>query len=328
MNSSPRLLLPDAYLKCAIDSINKAERRVNLLVMVMADDAKTLLLVDALCAAAQRDVSVNVAVDMFTYAEIGGHLRFHTKRNKHVEPATRLERRLKDAGVNFRWLGTSGSSIFSGRTHSKWLIVDDTVYAFGGINLFQRGLEHTDFMFELHDSALAERLAQEQSRIITADKNDRVYRSHKFETTTGVVMIDGGLTGESIIYRRVCELAKKASRVTYVSQYCPTGQLGRLLKKTGSTLYFNPWNKADSFNALVIRVGSVMSGHESIYTGENYLHAKLMLFEFADGRKVAVCGSHNFSHGGVWLGTREIALETTNSSVINQLENFIKDQVT
>lgn len=304
MNSSPQLLLPDEYLVHAIDSINRARRRVSLLVMVMADDNKTLSLVDALCAAAQRGIMVNVAVDIFTYAEIGGHLRFHTKRNKHVQPATRLEQRLRDAGVDFRWLGTNGSSIFSGRTHSKWLVADDIVYAFGGINLFQRGLEHTDFMLELQDATLAGRLAQEQARIVQADKNDRVYRSHQFETTAGTVLVDGGLTGESIIYRRICELAKKASRVTYVSQYCPTGRLGRILSRTDSRLYFNPWNRADSFNAMVIRVGSAMSGHESIYARKNYLHAKLMILELKTGHKVAVCGSHNFSHGGVWLGTR------------------------
>ena len=48
-----------------------------------------------------------------------------------------------------------------------------------------------------------------------------------------------------------------------------------------------------------------------------------MLFTFANGSKIALSGSHNFVNGGVLLGTREIALETSNPRIINQLEEFI-----
>jgi cardiolipin synthase len=45
----------------------------------------------------------------------------------------------------------------------------------------------------------------------------------------------------------------------------------------------------------------------------------------ADGSKVAITGSHNFASGGVWLGTREIALETRDPHIIEQLEQFVVD---
>ena len=46
-----------------------------------------------------------------------------------------------------------------------------------------------------------------------------------------------------------------------------------------------------------------------------------------DGSKVAITGSHNFAYTGVLLGTREIALETKDPSIIKQLESFIKKEV-
>ena len=42
---------------------------------------------------------------------------------------------------------------------------------------------------------------------------------------------------------------------------------------------------------------------------------------------MAITGSHNFVRGGVTLGTREIALQTKNPLVIDQIEAFIESQV-
>jgi cardiolipin synthase len=63
------------------------------------------------------------------------------------------------------------------------------------------------------------------------------------------------------------------------------------------------------------------------YTRTRYLHAKFMIFTMADGRKVALTGSHNFSGTGVLLGTREMALQTEDPRIIEQLEEFWKQHV-
>lgn len=78
-------------------------------------------------------------------------------------------------------------------------------------------------------------------------------------------------------------------------------------------------------NSYAIRLGMFVSGHTTLYTGSRYLHAKCMIFDMKDGRRIAITGSHNFSNVGVALGTREIALQTENPEVISQLENFITD---
>ena len=46
-----------------------------------------------------------------------------------------------------------------------------------------------------------------------------------------------------------------------------------------------------------------------------------------DGQKVAITGSHNFMFGSGAMGTREIALETTDHHIIRQLESFLHRHV-
>lgn len=321
------LLTPDAYLLDATRRIQSARTRVNVLTMIVVEDEVTRPLIDALCAAAERGVAVTVAADMFTYTEIGGHFKFNTRNSKAIRHITAMEHRLKRSGVAFRWLGTMANSLISGRTHSKWLVVDDTVYSFGGVNLYGGGIQNTDYMFRVTDVGLAAHLVTEQQRITEADHYNQSYRAHSFGDDMTTVLIDGGLLGDSIIYRHACRLTAKAEKVIYVSQYCPTGKLGRLLRKSNPTLYFNHWNKTNSLNAATIRVGTWLSGHTTEYTREPYLHAKFMLFSLPSGEKVALSGSHNFSHGGVWLGTREVAIETRDPAIIKQLESFVREHV-
>jgi cardiolipin synthase len=52
-----------------------------------------------------------------------------------------------------------------------------------------------------------------------------------------------------------------------------------------------------------------------------------MLFYMESGEVVAVTGSHNFIASGGTLGTREVALQTNDPRVIQQLENFLHDKV-
>jgi cardiolipin synthase len=70
-----------------------------------------------------------------------------------------------------------------------------------------------------------------------------------------------------------------------------------------------------------------LTRQQTSYRRSAYLHAKCIIFEHEDGTKTAITGSHNFVHGGVLLGTREVALETSDSSIIEQLETFIEKYI-
>jgi cardiolipin synthase A/B len=327
MQPIPKLILPQDYVKNATAQIRKAKVRVALLTMVLVHDSATDELLDALCEAAERGVEVNVAADSFTYTDFQGSYIPTTYRNKRVRDALDMQKRFRAAGATFHWLGRLSMVAFVGRTHIKWCVIDDTVYSFGGVNLDRPSIENTDYMFTVENEELASRIVAEQERIIKADRSGHAYRSHRFGDDDNMVLIDGGFLGDSIIYRRACYWAARATHVTLVSQYCPTGKLSRLLKKVDSDLYFNHWTNAGLLNRFVIRIGMATSKHSTSYHRRPYLHAKFIIFTLPDGKKVAITGSHNFVSGGVLLGTREVALETTNKKIIAQLERFFKEHV-
>lgn len=322
-----KLISPTQYIKQAAESVRQATTRVYVMSMVIADHEDTHELISELEAAAKRGVEVVVAADIFTYGEVsGGFLPFryysHGARNTN-----RMVKVLKKAGVRFYWLGRGRVTLYHGRTHSKWCIVDDTVYAFGGINLYDEGIQNIDYMFRHSDTKLADRLVQEQKRVQKAERRTSNYPGVAYEHGDMTVLIDGGIIGQSVIYRRAVELAEKATHVTFVSQYCPTGKLSRVLKNKSTDLYYNRPSQAEGLNRIAIRVGQFATGLKTKYERARYLHAKFIIFTFEDGTKAAITGSHNFAYTGVLLGTREIALETKDPAIIDQLERFIKKEV-
>jgi cardiolipin synthase len=92
-------------------------------------------------------------------------------------------------------------------------------------------------------------------------------------------------------------------------------------------MWFNPPRNASRFNRLLIAASMAMTRHHTLYRKRQYLHAKAIVFYLKSGKRVAITGSHNFVRGGVTLGTREIALQTKNSLVIDQIEAFIESHV-
>lgn len=323
-----KLLSPTQYIREATVAVDNASVRVYVASMVLADHESTNSLIEALKAAATRGVKVVVVADVFTYGEVSGGflpLRYY---GRGVRQTNRMVKTLKKAGVHFDWLGRGRMTLFNGRTHSKWCIADDTIFAFGGVNIYEGGIRHTDYMFKLQSSVLADRIANEQDRIQRAERNFTNFKSSSHvQDELSTVLFDGGIVGRSIIYDRAVYLARQADSIVFVSQYCPTGRLARIIKNKPSTIFFNRASQADGLNQVAIRLSQWLSGLETIYKKPRYLHAKLIIFTMKDGSKIALSGSHNFAYSGVLLGTREIALETSNPSIIEQLENFISREV-
>jgi len=323
-----KLVLPTDYVEQATELVKKAKKRVFLISMVIADHPATHPLIEELMNAAKRGVSVTVTADIFTYGEVSGGflpLRFYSPGVKDVNI---MVKQMRSAGIKFLWLGRARATLLTGRTHTKWCVIDDTSFTFGGVNMYQGGVaENTDYMFRLKDNRLADRLAHEQKRIAKAERTSTNYPSVVYELDGSSVLFDGGIIAHSVIYRRAVELASEATDILFVSQYCPTGKLARIFKKKNVQLYFNRPENANLLNGTMIRLSMLQSGLKTLYEKETYLHAKFILFTMADGSKVAITGSHNFAYTGVLFGTREIALETTDSKIIRQLETFYKEKI-
>lgn len=325
--SDLQLVSPHEYIRQAATAAQKAKKRIYVLSLVVADHNETHALIAELEAAARRGVKVIIAADVFTYGEVGGGffpVRYFSHGARHMN---QLVKNLKKAGVQFHWLGRGRITLYHGRTHTKWCIIDDTVFSFGGVNLYDGGIQNVDYMFTLKNSLLADRLVQEQERIQKAERTSTNFPSSMYEQDALTVLIDGGIIGQSIIYRRAIELTEKATHITFVSQYCPTGKMARLFKKKSVDVYYNrPW-QADGINRFALAIGQFLAGLKTQYAGGRYLHAKCIIFTFSDGSKVALTGSHNFAYTGVLLGTREVALETHDPAVIQQIEDFIQREV-
>lgn len=80
-------------------------------------------------------------------------------------------------------------------------------------------------------------------------------------------------------------------------------------------------------NKILIQVGMLFAKQHTHYRRTPYLHAKFILFTMPNGQEIAISGSHNFMFGSGLMGTREIALETTNKKLIRQLKTFLDDHV-
>lgn len=324
-----KLVTPQQYIDDATNKIKESNTRVCLLTLVFADQTKTHDFIEALLEASKRGVKVEIAADIFTYGEIGGFLGLSKDRARKTLELRKTAKKLSRNGVKFHWLGKSHISIFNGRTHSKWCIADDVVYSFGGVNIQNQGILNNDYMLKTTSRELADILCREFHQLVIADTSGRPRSSKSIKWGDNNILIDGGLVNNSIIYKHACKLAARSKSITLVSQYCPTGKLNKLLHQANnSSLYFNNYAQATTWlNKLTIRSGMFVTHNQTLYNKQQYLHAKFMIFTLKNGQKVAISGSHNFVKAGVVLGTNEIALETRDINLIEQLENFVLSSV-
>ncbi len=318
-----KLVDTDSFVSELVSSIQLARKRVYVLSLIIEQSNDASPIVTALIRAASRGVDVRVMADYSTYSYSAGHLKpFSGIRDSHY-----LANRLQAHGVSFHWLGKNNPFLFAGRTHSKWTIVDERVYAFGGINLHAKLQSDSDYMMVVTEPGIADLLTREFSAIFDADTMESVYMSHSYQTDIGEILIDGGLIFDSIIYRRALELVKTSHNVLLVTQYCPTGRLAGAIKNIEHQVYYNTPTTEDPFTNALIRFGERVTGISNLYSHKHIIHAKFMIATDANGKKTAITGSHNFiSYGGI-LGTREIALLTTDTHIINSLEKFYEEHI-
>ena len=322
-----QLLDAKAYITDLTQSIINAKVRINLISLVISDDVHTHKLIEALIQATRRGITITIAADVFTYGEFGGYFSPFQRMTAKSRDITALVARLRKAGITFTWLGKGHKlNPFAGVTHLKWAIVDNITYCFGGINLYEEGIESVDYMFKSTRPELADQISHQHQIIIKTNISLPAYPGYMSESDYGTIYIDSGKRHDSMIYNRLVTLASTAKHILVVTQYCPSGPLARQLRDK-SDIYYNQPSRMEYPAKLLIQYGEIRTGLRSQYTRSTYLHAKFMIFTMPDGQKIALTGSHNFSHSGVMFGTREIALETSDQTIIQQLETFAQTYV-
>jgi cardiolipin synthase len=224
--------------------------------------------------------------------------------------------------VSFTWLDDRlKPNPFAGVTHTKWSVVDDLCYVFGGVNLYAEGIaDNADYMFRINDKRLADTLVQQQAALLEHPAPE--YPGYEGAWDGDTWYIDSGKPNDSAIYAQACLLAAKAKHILYVSQYSPSGPLARLLREHDAACYYNLPQNAGFPTNIMLRYDQYTNKIPSLYTRTKYIHAKFIIFTLPGGKKAAITGSHNFSYKGVVFGTREIALATHNADIVHQLEDF------
>lgn len=330
MTARYQLLLPPEYITRLTRDINRADDRVYITALVVIDDDATRELITAIERAAHRGVDVSIAMDIyFTYREEKATNRRYSFHG-HLRRMRATRRRLELSGAQVRWLSQFGTLLFSRRAHVKWSIIDSIVYSFGGTNLYAESIQqNTDYVLRVRDKELARQMAAEHQRVIRTDKAGHGYRGHLFGTPEHRILVDGGNMFDSIIYRHVLQYAEEASRIVYVSQYCPSGKLAYFLKRhPANEIYFNSHRSLrDNVSRTLTRLYAALKRIDNGYQKSRYLHAKFMIFEMPDGQTIAITGSHNFVGMGGVLGNREVALETTDPDIIKQLYAFLDEHI-
>lgn len=324
-----QLITAKKYTNNVIKDIKTAKHSIYLTTTTFHNDCRQVEnLITALSQAVSRGVYVSVLVDTLTYTEFRGtflNLKNHFFRGVK---AMKLEKQLRSAGIDFHWVGRNSSIGFAGRTHCKWIIIDDIVYSFGGININQESFENTDYMFRVVDKKLADWIAHIHKIIGEEKIYPKVLPNGKFELSSSTkIWFDGGFFSNSRIYRQACQLASDSDNIIYVSQYSPTGRLFRLIQgRPKFSLYFNRLKNSTFLNSLILRLGR-KSHWLNKYRHSNYLHAKFIL-STKNNQKTLLTGSHNFVRGSGIIGTREIAIETTDPGIISEIEKFARKNIT
>ena len=326
--SSFTLLPTVQYYDRLLEATTHAKHTINLASLDLIYDNKTKSLFDAVEAAQKRGVKVTISADTLSFNEL---------RNRSIGPispthvsskATRdFAARIRKEGGTFAWLGKMlVINSYKGRNHEKWSIIDDEVFTFGGINLYDKGLNNTDFMLHVTDKNLATTIRTEHQKVIdNAHTYEGAIQKIDDENT---FYTDGAGPYTSAIYTRACDIAREAVSVQYVSQFYPTGELGAKLKTIDTMYYINRSEQmTNGLSKLMLNFDKYRAKITNSYTRKPYLHAKFIIFTMEDGSKIAITGSHNFSFAGVRFGTVEVALETRSPHIIEQLESFLKHHV-
>lgn len=316
------ILKGNDYYKSLLESIPKAKKRVVIAAMVVLWGERTAPIFIMLQDAIKRGVKVTILLDNYTRLPALYGLNPKSSRRARVKQTMEALENLSRAGARVYCFGKLGFPPYKGRCHVKVTIVDDTSYSFGGVNFFDQVFDFADYMLKSEDSKIADCLEQLIERI---GKNHPPLLDGEVPMGKGTqILFDGGRPKHSLIYERACELTSRAKQVYFFGQMTPSGQLATLLNETSSEIYSNRAEQMLPIDSLGQAFDLQRYHIENQYKGENFIHAKFMLFELPGGRKAVLTGSHNFSYRGVRYGTQEVALHSTDPKLWDGLYNFMQ----
>lgn len=131
-------LLPSAhYYQALQQACAKAKKRIAIHAMILAWTPGVEQLVPLISDALDRGVSVDIVGDRYTrlYLPLWGQAGLRRRSPGSWHHTWQTNQKLASKGAQVSYIGAlKPFNPFSGRCHSKAMVVDDTIFSFGGIN--------------------------------------------------------------------------------------------------------------------------------------------------------------------------------------------------
>lgn len=309
-----------------------AKTRVWLRAMYVQHKEAMTMVEPTLSEAASRGLDVRVVADSISLNATDGVPSYLAKAGKlsaQKKETQEMFERLSSEGVQVSITnepsGKSKLVPYVGRSHIKISVIDNVCYL-GGSNWTDTRAK--DFMVKITNPVLVEKISPYFEMFDNKKPSDDVEDKLDNETT---LLIDAGAAGRSIIYDRAIELVRnEQSSIKFISQLIPEGKmLDELIAARARGIIIEVIvPKMSEIKDPQIYAVNRLTQKRMVKDGKIipitylsfFIHAKALV-----GTRSAIVGSHNFSETGVKWGTEEIALESTNKVLLDNLGNFIKD---
>lgn len=220
-----------------------------------------------------------------------------------------------------------------GRDHRKIYLADNVSYSFGGCNFSDESFMHNhDFLLRTEDEAVSEYLYEKVSEEFSSDKAQS--DDHKMFGDRDMVVVDGGKRSRSSIQLLAEAIVRGAEpdTIRFVSQLRPSDRIEAALY-TGDPA-MSVFNRSENIRGIMRfqqRVEETKPPLPRIAYPERYVHAKFITACLVpdrdrplmpEGGPVVLTGSHNYHMWGVWAGTKEIALLSSQESLVAAINDW------
>jgi phosphatidylserine/phosphatidylglycerophosphate/cardiolipin synthase-like enzyme len=326
MQTNPRRLVSATpYHAELLHAIKSSRKRVTITAMVVGWDDKTKPIFHELEKALSRGVEVTMVFDIYITSPFApGIFTYFTGYRKSLKQLFQACDALSQNGASISFIKSLGINPFKNRYHFKAAIVDDSWFSYGGVNFCKVAFEINDYMLTGESKSEADILQRAVKQFQTGEMREdtRIILDPK-----NTLLIDAGTPHRSIIYSTATMLALKATKVTYVSQMPPAGQLAKALGKTNTTYFYNPPMQFTFPANIAAIIDTTRNSTANNYRKPTFLHAKFIIYEFKDEPAAVISGSHNFSQRGVEYGTQEGALLSTDTALIKQFQIYLTEYI-
>ncbi|MBI4036447.1 hypothetical protein HY386_01040 [Candidatus Daviesbacteria bacterium] len=326
------LFRPLPFLDTTRQLARQATGRVGLEAMVWYPDPPTYQFVNMLEEAAKRQVQAQAKIDYYSLMTTDFHNNLFPMpqlRRERGRKTQEMVQRMRKAGVSVDLLNPP--SLLQrlipqlGRNHRKIGLIDGVGFVMG-FNLSKYNFDCEDIAVALTEPQAVKRLAEvfEEAGLVERDDREIYCGGNTY------LLVDYGRVGQSLILDRAVEMVRGArDYVRWVNLFPPNGRLEVEMARASKRgvdvegIITRPvWVRKARWD---IRLMQLVNSLQSYSLGNQLalgyhnpdIHAKVLVTD-----NQTLVGSHNLVWEGVWAGTEELDIFSTNPILERKLNRY------